>query len=213
MVMFATFFYPLGNHLVDKFGGSRPVIALGAVVSLSIVFVTANFRFSPTSFVWTFSFGMGMIKGFLQSSLLRAGWSHLPERKGLVTGCIISGYGFGGFIFGNYAQWLANPNNLEYEEDENGNWYLPSEVGRRVPYMLDMLAWTWLIQIIFGLVMITNYEDQRTHQEAIATDEMRDLNQRLNVSQQPTDPEFMALLDKKEKHDLAEKEIKLSTII
>ena len=61
--------------------------------------------------------------------------------------------------------------------------------------------------------MITNYEDQRTQQEAIATDEMRDLNQRLNVSQQPTDPEFMALLDKKEKHDLAEKEIKLSTII
>lgn len=87
----------------------------------------------------------------------------MPERKGLVTGCIISGYGFGGFIFGNYAQFLANPHNMKYEEDpSNGHNYLPSEVGKRTPYMLDMLAWTWLIQIIIGLVMITNYNYQRT---------------------------------------------------
>ena len=165
MVMFATFFFPLGNYLVDRLGGSRPVIAIGGFLALSIVFVCASFKFSPTVFTWLFSFGMGVIKGFLQSSLLRAGWSHLPERKGLVTGCIISGYGFGGFIFGNYAQYLANPDNLEYEQDPvNGQMYLPAEVGKRTPYMLSKLAWTWFIQLMIGLIMITNYSDQRNYQ-------------------------------------------------
>ena len=104
MVVFATFFFPLGNHLVDKFGGeSRPVIAIGGAVSLSIVFLCTYLKMRPGYFILCYSFGMGVFKGFLQSALLRAGWSHLPERKGLVTGCIISGYGFGGFIFGILA--------------------------------------------------------------------------------------------------------------
>ena len=65
----------------------------------------------------------------------------MPERKGLVTGFIISGYGFGGFVFGNFAQYLANPHNLEYEKDPiNGQMILPAEVGKRAPYMLSKLA-------------------------------------------------------------------------
>jgi hypothetical protein len=57
-------------------------------------------EFEPHIFILSFAFGMGFFKGCLTPAVLRAGWSHLPERKGLVSGCIISGYGFGGFIFG-----------------------------------------------------------------------------------------------------------------
>jgi hypothetical protein len=48
---------------------------------------------------------------------LRAGWSHLPERKGLVSGFIICAYGFGGFLFGMLASQIADPNNMKYERD------------------------------------------------------------------------------------------------
>ena len=65
MVMFATFFFPLGNYLVDRLGGSRPVIAIGGVVALSIVFICASYKFSPTVFLWLFSFAMGLYKGFI----------------------------------------------------------------------------------------------------------------------------------------------------
>ena len=104
MTMVATLFFPLGNKLVDKFGGeSRPVIALGGIYSLTAVSMCIYIDIGPTTFTFLYAIGMGIFKGLLTSALLRAGWSHLPERKGLVSGSIISGYGFGGFIFGNFA--------------------------------------------------------------------------------------------------------------
>jgi len=68
-------------------------------------------------FAILYGVGMGTFKGLLQSALLRAGWSHLPQRKGLVSGLIISGYGFGGFFFGIYSTYLANPDGVKYQLD------------------------------------------------------------------------------------------------
>jgi hypothetical protein len=103
--------------------------------------------------------GMGIFKGLLQPAILRAGWSHLPERKGLVSGAIISGYGFGGFVFGMLIQKLCNPDSLQYVLDpESGKRFLPIEVGNRVPDALHYLCLVWAAQIIFGLLIITNFK-------------------------------------------------------
>lgn len=147
IVLFATFCFPAGNYLVTWFNGeSRPVIALGGFSALFCVLACAVFEFSSGWFIFTYALGMGIFKGLLQSALLRAGWSHLPGRKGLVSGAIISGYGFGGFFFGLYTNMLANPDNLHYEvSKDDGFEYLPKEVGDRVPFMLKILCLTWFI--------------------------------------------------------------------
>jgi hypothetical protein len=59
-----------------------------------------------------YSVGLGIGKGLMYSSTLYCGYSHLPGRKGVVSGCIISGFGFGGFIFGNISHHFANPDNI-----------------------------------------------------------------------------------------------------
>jgi hypothetical protein len=43
-----------------------------------------------------FSLGFGSIKGTMFATALRAGWSHLPKRKGFASGIILSGSGIGG---------------------------------------------------------------------------------------------------------------------
>ena len=43
---------------------------------------------------------MGLAKGFIYPANLAAGYSHLPGRKGLVSGVIVSAVGFGASIFG-----------------------------------------------------------------------------------------------------------------
>ena len=48
----------------------------------------------------------------MYSSALAAGWSHLPGRKGMVSGLIICGFGFGGFFFGIISNRFANPDNV-----------------------------------------------------------------------------------------------------
>lgn len=63
-----------------------------------------------------------------------AGWSHLASRKGLVSGIVLAGYGFGGSLYGLYYH-----NNIAYSNEEpvfdnrDGNLYFPKEVGARYP--------------------------------------------------------------------------------
>ena len=74
------------------------------------------------------------------SSILRAGWSYLPERKGLVSGVVMSGYSLGGFTCGMASQFLANPDKLKFEIDpQDQKMFLPKEVGENVPFMLRVI--------------------------------------------------------------------------
>ena len=43
---------------------------------------------------------------------LFAGWLHFPDRKGLVSGIIMSGFGMGVFIYSIVSNRIANPYNL-----------------------------------------------------------------------------------------------------
>jgi hypothetical protein len=43
---------------------------------------------------------------------LVCGWEYFPERRGLVTGIVISAYGFGAFGFGLLAVKIINPDHL-----------------------------------------------------------------------------------------------------
>jgi hypothetical protein len=50
-----------------------------------------------------YAVGFGIGKGFLYPAPLVAGWSHLPGRKGFVSGIIVSGLGIGALVFGIIA--------------------------------------------------------------------------------------------------------------
>ena len=41
-----------------------------------------------------------------------AAWLHFPDRRGLVSGIIIAGFGLGVFIYNFVSNQLANPDNL-----------------------------------------------------------------------------------------------------
>ncbi len=40
------------------------------------------------------------------------GWNWFPNRKGLVTGAIVAGFGSGGFIFNRIGSKLINPHGV-----------------------------------------------------------------------------------------------------
>ena len=53
-----------------------------------------------------------MGKGLMYPAPLNAAWSHLPGRKGFVSGIVVSGLGMGAFAFGILARRIVNPDNL-----------------------------------------------------------------------------------------------------
>lgn len=78
-LFFTVVSFPVGFWLVDHFGGkSRPVIVVGSIISLSMLVSIKYISYSPEVFILVYSLGNGIMKGFIQSSSLAAGWSHLP---------------------------------------------------------------------------------------------------------------------------------------
>ena len=109
IVITSTLVFPFGMHVATKYN-SRIAVAIGAFLVLG-----SNFLASYTSNVFLFfvlyALGFGVGKGFLYPAPLAAGWSHLSERRGLVSGLVVSGLGIGAFIFGMVVAQICNPNN------------------------------------------------------------------------------------------------------
>lgn len=110
IVLTSTFVWPFGMHLSGKVG-SRFVICIGGFFIVGMTYLSSQ-AVSIFSFFLLYGFGFGIGKGFLYPAPLKAGWSHLPGRKGFVSGFIVSGLGIGAFIFGIVANNIVNPDNL-----------------------------------------------------------------------------------------------------
>lgn len=57
-----------------------------------------------TLFFIFYAVGFGVGKGFMYPAPLNAAWSHLPGRKGFVSGIVVSGLGIGAFAFAIIAR-------------------------------------------------------------------------------------------------------------
>ena len=83
-----------------------------------------------------FPFAMGI--GFWQPLL--SGWEWFPENKGLVSGFIFAGFGFGPVIFIPISSYLVNPDNLKTRIIEDGTGdtdkLFPKDLAIKTPHML-----------------------------------------------------------------------------
>ena len=87
------------------------ILTIGGIVSIISVYIAIKMN-NPNLFFLIYAVGFGLGKGFMYPSALYAGWSHLPARKGLVSGIIVAGMGIGSFIFGIVTHSLVNPENV-----------------------------------------------------------------------------------------------------
>ena len=114
--------------------------------------------------MFAFSFGLG--KGFLYPVALEAGWTHLPKRKGFVSGFITSGMGLGPFAIGIIANKIVNPNNeSNVSVNVNGvdEWYFPMSVNKNVPELMRFLTYLFASITIIGVLTVTNYPKKTRH--------------------------------------------------
>lgn len=92
---------------------------------------------------------------------LVCGWEWFPKNKGLVTGCILGGYGFASFIFSQVSTKLVNPDNLSPIEDPDDPSisYFGDEVADRVPFMIRTLVYIWACLALIGVLLIFKKPD------------------------------------------------------
>ena len=160
LLVFNTVFFFIANRFIDRLG-SRIVASLIGFFGISLCFLSIMIPWHPYVFIFMFSLGFGSMKGTMYSSSLRAGWSHLPKRKGLASGVILSGSGMGGGIASLCIFHIINPNGVEPILDKHdGNLYFPKELVKFYPEIQIRLCVIWTILMLIGICLISNFKQE-----------------------------------------------------
>ena len=128
--------------------GSKITVLIGGTIVCLSVFATSFMR-KPVLFFIFYAFLFGIGKGFIYPAPLRASWSHLPGRKGFVSGVIVSGLGLGAFFYGILVNLLVNPYNKSPIKTEIKplvyEYIFDNDVTDNVHKMLLILGILWSI--------------------------------------------------------------------
>ena len=99
------------------------------------------------------------------------GWEYFPQRRGLISGIVVGGFGFGSFIFGFVAQALVNPDNVKADIPVTGGNIFDSdtEIVHNVPRMLRVLVIIWAVLSLIGILLVRKRKPRAAVGERDAT--------------------------------------------
>ena len=132
------------------------VLAVGGTVSLLGVFLS-SFTRSLGEYLTLYCGMNGLGCGMSYFVALICSWEYFPDKKGLVTGIILGGYGFGSFIFAQISTKLVNPTGASptVYDPNNDVTYFDEAIADRVPSMIRTLVYIWIFLVVIGVALIT----------------------------------------------------------
>lgn len=131
---------------------------------------------------------------------LICGWEYFPNKRGLVTGVCLGGYGFGSFIFSQVSTAIVNPNHEDPIDDPSNeiNFY-DRKVAMNVPKMIRQLVYMWIFLVIIGIALITRPKfvdvedddetdrvgllDEKPNENLKSADKAKNLKDEINTSE------------------------------
>lgn len=145
--------------IITKKLGARMTLLLGAWIMAMGVY-SASFATDLNVFLFCYSVMVGLGIGIAYTAPMIAGWSWMPQSKGLVSGAILTGFGVGGFCFNLIGTNMANPLG---EDQVNGEF--PHEVYDRFPFMLRKLAVMYACISLLGSILISEPTNMNTKED------------------------------------------------
>jgi len=111
-MMFAMAFgLPIGVRTLPYFGSPRKMGFIVIFLIALFVFISSFIRVFG-AFVFTYSVCFGFLTGLMYMTPIYVGMQFFPNRKGVISGLVLTGYGFGSFIFNYVCLAICNPDNL-----------------------------------------------------------------------------------------------------
>ncbi|CAK89915.1 unnamed protein product (macronuclear) [Paramecium tetraurelia] len=178
-----------GIKIAEKIG-FKVTIGIGSF-TIALAFLIISFIQHIGGFIAVYCIMVGISGGLLYMLPIICGWRYFPNRRGLVSGMTIGGYGFGSFIFNFVCKAVANPNNLKPSvievEDGKDVKYFDSEVGDKVPLMLQVLAASYFGLGIIATIMV-RYPAEIDPDKMLATLEAEEKKKRKEGAPAPPPP-------------------------
>lgn len=143
---------------------------LGCFLGSSVLISGTLLAAFSTSFVEMFlceGLMLGIGLGLCHTGPISAAVKWMPDKKGFVTGIIVSGFGLGGLVFGSISSLTVNPNHVSVDSSGQYEGYFPpdSEVVQRVPLMFLVLTTAYTLFLGIGCSLLS--EPPLDHQNLI----------------------------------------------
>lgn len=142
----------LGVKTAAKIG--HKLMCVLTIICVSAAPVIVSFVTNYVIFIIIYTVMIGLASGMVYMTPIVCGWKYFPNRKGLISGAIIAGYGFGSFTFNMIALALVNPNNETATVVHDGHSYFGEDVASRVPFMLRILAIIYISVGAIGCLLV-----------------------------------------------------------
>lgn len=145
----------LGGVIERRIGAQKTCLIGGYVLVLGTLLSAAAKSLGVLIITDGVLFGIGL--GMCYSGPIAASVRWMPNRKGLVTGIIVAGFGGGSFLFGMIATRVINPNQVNIKDTGSTDGYYNPEsvVVHNVPKMFVTLGICYFLFITFGSYMLS----------------------------------------------------------
>eukprot|EP01017_Pseudomicrothorax_dubius_P030080 TRINITY_DN3714_c0_g1_i13.p1 TRINITY_DN3714_c0_g1~~TRINITY_DN3714_c0_g1_i13.p1 ORF type:complete len:432 (-),score=83.01 TRINITY_DN3714_c0_g1_i13:163-1458(-) len=120
-----------------------------SAIAFPITILISSFCTTQFFFILFYSIFGALFLGIAYLPPISMGWNHFPNRRGMVSGIILAGFGVSPFLFNFVSKLLINPNDIQ------ANVVHPDPDG--VTFGLRVLALCWAICFILGAAILTIY--------------------------------------------------------
>lgn len=144
--------------MMERIIGTHFTILIGCLLfsgGVALTYFTLNEGFIYA--LLTYAVLPGAADGMSYFIPLGCAMRWFPNRKGFISGVIISGFGIGAFIFNQIITAFINPQNLQPKLTEDQNYYFSqTEVLDNVPKCMLLLSAIYITVKTIGILLISN---------------------------------------------------------
>ena len=162
-ILLGAIFMQLGSYLMEKIH-PRIQMTLGCILFAGPI-IAASYMTNFGLFFFFYSCVLGFGFGLIYMLPIRNAWMFFPEKKGMVSGVILSCYSLGAIAWSFLTTYLANPTN---EHSDADHLYGPnSDVVANVPHMLRVMSYIFIAMGFVAVLLISKKNDPPIGRKAV----------------------------------------------
>lgn len=145
------------GKLQQKYGPMLIGLVGAVLMSLGVILTVFMKGFVGAFFSYGILFGVGIGFGYVCPIACAAKW--FPDKKGLINGIAVAGFGAGAFIFNLIIKAFINPLKLQPDYVDlvtSKSYFTQPEVLGRVPYVFLLLGFIYLVMTLGGSLLLQN---------------------------------------------------------
>ena len=142
----------IGGYINRAIGPRWTALLGGWIMSLGVFLA----GFCTTLTGWVLSYGLlfGAGVGIAYAPPIGCGIAWLPTKTGLVSGCVVAGFGLGALVFDQVMTALINPHNVPAIKRHGEPAGYPDAVAERVPHAMTVIAIVYASLQLLGAMLI-----------------------------------------------------------